>query len=360
MTKSTEIGLELHFFNSRLRMDYAYYTNDSENQILSPRGPQSTGYIFCSFNAGNVRNKGMELSISGTPIQTRDWTWETGINLAGNRGKLEGLLEGMDIMYLTDVQYASAKAASFSGGNFMAIAGHQLQTVTDENSPYYGKTILGKDMMPLEDATDIAVGNREPKFTGGWNNSISYKNFTFNMLWEFRVGGHVFNGTQYAMDQYGTSLRSADWRSETLTINGVENVGTANNPVYEERNYVIEPNGVYDQNGTKTLGYNIIKKYYTSAWPTNTANYLTKVNSLRLRSISLSWDLPKTWLDKTKAFKRAVVTATATNLLLFTNYNGDPEVAASGAGVGGSSSVGFDYCGVPATAGFTFGVNLTF
>lgn len=360
MTKSTEIGLELHFFNSRLRMDYAYYTNDSENQILSPRGPQSTGYIFCSFNAGNVRNKGMELSISGTPIQTRDWTWETGINLAGNRGKLEGLLEGMDIMYLTDVQYASAKAASFSGGNFMAIAGSKLQTVTDESSPYYGKTILGKDMMPLVDATTYAVGNREPKFTGGWNNTLTYKNFTFNMLWEFRVGGHVFNGTQHAMDQAGTSLRSADWRSQTLTINGVENIGTASAPEYVERNYVIEPNGVYDQNGTKTLGYNIIKDYYTSAWPSNTANYLTKVNSLRLRSISLSWDLPKAWLDKTKAFKRAVVTATATNLLLFTNYNGDPEAVASGAGVGGSSSVGFDYCGVPATAGFTFGVNLTF
>ena len=58
--------------------------------------------------------------------------------------------------------------------------------------------------------------------------------------------------------------------------------------------------------------------------------------------------------------KRASVTATASNLLLFTNYDGDPEAAASGAGVGGSSSVGFDYCGVPATASFAFGVNLTF
>lgn len=372
MTKSTEVGLELHFFNSRLRMDYAYYTNDSENQILSPRGPQSTGYIFCSFNAGNVRNKGMELSISGTPIQTRDWTWETGINLAGNRGKLEGLLEGMDIMYVTDVQYGSAKAASFSGGDFMAIAGSSYQVVTkqkDENGnpvdnpnidPYIGKTILDKDMMPLVDGTTIQVGNREPKFTGGWNNTVSYKNFTFNMLWEFRVGGHVFNGTQYVMDQYGTSLESAAWRNQTLTISGVENVGTASAPIYKEREYVIEPNQVYDQNGTKTLGYNIIKKYYTGAYADKTTNYLTKVNSLRLRSVSLSWDLPKSWLEKTKAFQRAVISATATNLLLFTNYNGDPEAVASGAGVGGSSSVGFDYCGVPATAGFTFGVNLTF
>ncbi|MDD2584691.1 MAG: hypothetical protein PHE99_07100, partial [Bacteroidales bacterium] len=65
-------------------------------------------------------------------------------------------------------------------------------------------------------------------------------------------------------------------------------------------------------------------------------------------------------LDKIGFIKRASITASANNLLLFTNYEGDPEVAASGAGVGGSSSVGFDYCGVPATSGMTFGLNLTF
>lgn len=360
MTKSTEIGLELYFFNSRLRVDYAYYTNDSENQILSPRGPQSTGYIFCSFNAGNVRNKGMELSISGTPIQTKDWTWESSINIAGNRGKLEGLLPGMDIMYLTDVQYGTAKAASFSGGDFMAISGSGHKVVDKKDNPYYGQIVLGKDMLPITDTKARQVGNREPKFTGGWNNTLRYKNFTFNMLWEFRKGGDVFNGTQWAMDQWGTSLRSVDWRQQTLTIDGVENLGTENDPIYEERHYVIEPDKVYNQNGTYKLGYNIIKSYYTGAYSGNTINYLTKVNSLRLRTVSLSWDLPQNWLEKTKAFKRAVISATATNLLLFTNYNGDPEAAASGAGVGGSSSVGFDYCGVPSTAGFTFGVNLTF
>ena len=75
--------------NNRLRLDYAYYTNDSYNQILSPRGPQSTGYIFCSINAGNVYNKGMELSISGTPIETKNVTWDVALNIAGNRGTME-------------------------------------------------------------------------------------------------------------------------------------------------------------------------------------------------------------------------------------------------------------------------------
>lgn len=375
MTESTEIGLELRFFNNRLKFDYAYYTNDSYNQILSPRGPQSTGYIFCSTNAGNVLNKGMELSIGGTPIETKDFTWESTLNIAGNRGRLEGLLDGMDVMYVTDVQYGTAKAASFSGGCFMGIAGTEYQRDDNGNIVLDATTHLPK----VTDTSTKQVGNREAKFTGGWNNTLTWKDWSFNMLWEFRVGGDVFNGTQYAMDQWGTSQFSADVRQEDLVVKGVYITGTETDPVTgEEKNiysdvytYTFSPNGVYatsydgadDLEGkasTKISGYNFIKDYYQDIYPFETRNYITKVNSLRLRSISLSYSVPKAVLNKTKVFKRAVVTASASNLLLFTNYNGDPEAAASGAGVGGSSSVGFDYCTVPSTASFSFGVNLTF
>ena len=87
---------------------------------------------------------------------------------------------------------------------------------------------------------------------------------------------------------------------------------------------------------------------------------MTEVNSLRLRSISLSYSLPKSVLNKLKIFQRATFTAAANNILLFTNYDGDPEVAAAGSGAVGSSSVGIDYCGVPSTGSFSFGINLTF
>lgn len=347
MTKSTELGLELSFFNNRLHFDYAYYTNDSYNQILSPRGPQSTGYIFCSINAGNVYNKGMELSISGTPYESKDFRWDVGFNVAGNRGTLDGLPAGMDVMYVTDVQYAGAQAASFNGGNFMAIAG------TTWKRDDKGNVILDKNGMPTYSSTLAAVGNREPKFSGGLNNTLTWKNLTFNMLWEFRVGGDVINGTQYAMDIAGVSKFSGDIRNRTLTVSGVDGDGNAVTNSWDA-------NSTYVFNGIETSGYNIIKDYYTTYYPKETANYITKVNLLRLRSLSLSYDLPKNILKKIGFIKRASVSASANNLLLITNYKGDPEVAASGAGVGGSSSVGFDYCGVPATSGMTFGINLTF
>ena len=173
------------------------------------------------------------------------------------------------------------------------------------------------------------------------------------MLWEFRVGGDVINGTQYAMDVAGTSKFSQDVRNQTLTVSGVDANGNAVSNSWNA-------NDTYMFSGKVTSGYNIIKEYYTSYYNKETLNYITDVNLLRLRSLSLSYNVPKTFLKKIGVIKAANVSVAANNLLLFTNYNGDPEAAAAGAGVGGSSSVGFDYCGVPATSGMTFGLNLTF
>ena len=362
-TRSTEVGLELRFLRNRLKFDVAYYTNNSYNQILSPRGPQSTGYIFCSINAGNVYNKGIEISLGGTPIQTRDFTWETNINAAGNRGTMKNLPDGMEFMYVTDVQYAGAKAASISGGSFMAISGTKWKRVQNPDSPYNGQLVLNSNGFPV--AEDVGgdsweVGNREPKFAGGWNNTFTWKNLSFNMLWEFRVGGDVFNGTKYEMTMNGVSDFSGKFRQEDLTISGVQNTGTADNPNYVEVSNTWSPDKSYVFAGKEQSGMSIIQNYYTGAYNIEVANWITKVNSLRLRTISLTYDLPRTLLARTKYIKRAAITASANNLLLFTNYDGDPEVAASGSGRGGSSSVGFDYCGVPATRSYAVGINLTF
>ncbi len=353
ITESTEIGLELRMFNNRLKFDYAFYTNNTYDQIIAPRGAQSSGYIFCLQNCGNVYNKGMELTIGGTPILTKDWTWETSLNIYGNRGTVKHLPDGTKYIYVTDVQFGNAQAASFNDGAFLGISGTKWM----RNSA--GQLVLDSNGMPQQsrDAeTDkveenLCVGNREPKFQGGWNNTVTWKNWSLNMLWEFRVGGDVFNATEYSMTNYGVSKLSGN--RESLHLSGVNESG-------EPVSYDFVAGGTYQFNGKNVSGEEVIRNYYTSYYKIETANYITKVNSLRLRTISLSYSLPKSLLEKTKAFKSAVVTASAHNLLLFTNYNGDPDVCAAGGGVGGSSSYGFDYFCVPNTASFTFGVNLTF
>lgn len=351
-TESTEVGLEMRFFNNRLHFDYAFYTNNTYDQIISPRGPQSTGYIFCSQNMGDVYNKGMELTIGGTPVKTRDFSWESSINVYGNRGTVKHLPDGTKYLYVTDVQVGNVQAASYNDGPFMALSGGEW--LRNEN----GDLVLDKNFMPQgaqSNSTQILVGNREPKFQGGWNNTLTYMGFTFNMLWEFRVGGAVFNGTEYAMTMSGMSKLTEG--RDRLEITGVQASGDGYTPV---ETHVFEADGVYNFNGTKISGKELIKNYYTSYYYRESRNFITDVNSLRLRTISLSYELPKNVLAKTKCIKRASVSATANNLLLFSNYHGDPEVAVSGSGITGSSSVGIDYCGVPSTASFSFGVNLTF
>ena len=353
ITESTELGLELRFFNNRLSLDYAYYTNNSYDQIMSPRLSNTIGYILRRVNAGDVYNKGMELSIGGVPVQTKDWTWESNINLYGNRGTVGNLLPGVDILYVTDAQVGNAKAASYNDGDFMAISGSVWNRTED------GRVILDSNGMPTGSSTDqtIQIGNREPRVQGGWNNTVTWKNWTFNMLWEFRFGGDVYNGTQYEMTAAGMSERTEG--RDHLVITGVQNVGTTEKPVYQDARFEFFADQTYMYNGRETSGATIINNYWQTYYPVEAANFITKVNSLRLRTISLSYQLPESILAKTKVIKRASITASANNLLLFTNYDGDPESALSSGSVG-SSSVGIDYCGVPSTASFSFGVNLTF
>ena len=355
-TDSYEVGLEMRFLNGRLGFDWTYYSNNSYNQILSPRLGQSTGYIFVSVNGGDITNKGMELSITGKPVQTRDFTWDVTLNMAGNRGTVQNLLEGVEILYVTDVQVGNAKAASFNGGNFMAISGSKWSRTDD------GKIILDANTgMPTSDnLTTYEIGNREPKMTGGLNNSLQYKNWNLSFLFDFRLGGDIYNGTDYFMTVNGMSKRTME--RDVLTLSGVvQTGGTAEDPVYADKTFTFEADKMYDIGGTQTSGRDIIQNYWGTYYPRESANFMIDTNWLRLRSVSLSYDLPRKILANVKFLEGLTATVTGTNLLLFTNYKGmDPETSAAGSGIAGSSSVGIDYNGVPSTAGISFGLNLTF
>ena len=358
-TDSFEVGAELRFFGGRLGIDYAYYTNNSYNQILSPRTGQSTGYIFMSVNGGDIYNKGMELSITGKPIVKEGLVWESSLNMSRNKGRVDNLIQGLDVLYVTDVQVGNAKAASFNGGDFMAISGSKWIRSDD------GSVVLDGDTgMPLSDnATTYAIGNREPKLSGGFNNSIQYKNLNLSFLFDFRIGGDIYNGTDYFMTVKGMSKRSME--RDVLTLDGVvQSGGTAEDPSYENKSFTFEADQMYDIKGVSTSGRKIIQDYWSDYYARESANFMTNTNWLRLRSVSLSYNFSDELLRSaslSKAIKGLTATFTGTNLWLLTNYKGmDPETSAAGSGVIGSSSVGIDHNGVPATAGVSFGLNVKF
>ena len=372
---SWEVGTELKFFGGRLGIDYTYYNSITRNQIAAPRLAQSTGYIFLTLNSGSVQNKGMELMISGTPVETRDFSWDVTLNLSGNRGTLGDFVDGVDLFYVTDVQIGGVKAASIpNGGYFLGLTGNYWvreteavssvdangNTVTSqvekENGRYEIDPTTG--LYKLKGSTTNIVGNREPVMIGGLNNNFRYKNLSLSFLLDLRLGGDIYNGTQYFLTSYGLSTLTQ--QRDQVSFTGVVNKGTAAEPVWEEQTITYVAGQTYTINGRELSGASMIQSYYSN-YCNNAYNFIEKVNWLRLRALNISYDFSSLFGNKS-FIKGLVATASANNLFVWTNYKGglDPEAAAAGSGTGGSGSVGIEYCGVPSQRTFSFGVNLTF
>ncbi|MCL1973490.1 MAG: SusC/RagA family TonB-linked outer membrane protein, partial [Bacteroidetes bacterium] len=367
---SYELGAELRFFNGRLGIDYTYYDGKTTNQICAPRLAQSTGYIFITLNGGTVTKKGMELAITGRPVVTKDFEWETTLNLSGNRNRLGDFVRGAEILYVTDVQLGGARTGSIpNGGYFYGIIGNKyLREATDAtDEPSILATEIPNSRPIIDPATGLyrrttttsaVAGNREPKMIGGFNNSLTYKNWNLSFLLDLRLGGDIYNGTEYYLVSRGLSPQTTVDRN-SVTFSGVVNKGTSKAPVWEEQTITYQADQTYTIGGTARSGKYMIQQYWTT-YLNNSRNFITETNWMRLRSISLSYNF-KDILKKQNFVKGLSATVTGTNLWIWTNYKGmDPEVAVSGSGTGGSGSDGFDYCGVPATAGFSFGLNITF
>jgi hypothetical protein len=196
------------------------------------------------------------------------------------------------------------------------------------------------------------VGNREPDFIGGINNTFRYKMFTLSFLLDIRKGGDVFNGTEYFMILNGLSKQTLLNDRQSVTVSGVNSVTGADfTQTYNAgQNYTI---------GSTTYSGAYMIQQYWSNYAANSYNFITSVNWLKLRSLSLTYDFSRMFKNQ-KVIKGLSATAVGTNLFTWTNYKGmDPEVSAAG-GTGGSGSTGIDYLGVPAVSSFTFGINLKF
>ena len=351
-----EIGGELRFLNGRIGLDYTYYHSQTQNQIASPRLSNANGYIMSSINSGSVINDGMEISLTGKPIVTRDFEWNVTLNTSYNRGKLGDFLDGVDIFYPTDAQFGTVKAASIpNGGDFLALIGSRFAYETKDDKEVKGgryQVDPTTGLYKVAPSTSEIVGNREPKLIGGLNNSFRYKDLTLSFLFDFRIGGDVYNGTEYYMVSHGLSKSTLENNREYVTVTGVNSQTGKdfNQTYYANKDYII--------GSTTYSGKAMIQKYWEN-YLSNSYNFITSVNWLKLRSLAVSYDFTN-MIKKQNVIKGLSVSLTGTNLLTLTNYKGmDPEVSVAG-GTGGSGSTGIDYCSVPTTSGFTFGVNITF
>lgn len=353
---SWEIGGEFKFLKSRIGLDYTYYHSQTKNQIASPRLSQSGGFIFSALNSGTVINKGMEIALTGKPIVQKNFSWDVMLNFSYNKGRLGDFIPGIAYFYPTDAQFGTVKAASVpNGGYFLGMTGQPYLRELDANKveiPNGRYQVDPTTGLYKLNTTNPVVGNREPDFIGGFNNTLRYKNLSLSFLIDIRKGGDVFNGTEYALVSNGLSKRTLLNDRQSVTVTGV------NSSTGADITQTYEAGKTYTIGTTTVAGTAMIQRYWDN-YAANSNNFITSVNWLKLRSLSLTYDF-EDLVKKVKFIKGLSATVVGTNLFTLTNYKGmDPEVSAAG-GTGGSGSTGIDYLGVPAVRSFTFGLNVAF
>ncbi|OON69627.1 SusC/RagA family TonB-linked outer membrane protein [Hymenobacter sp. CRA2] len=343
-TRSYEAGLDLQFLKGRLGLDAGYYYAETRDQLIAPRVSQASGFILQYINGGTVVNEGVEIALSGKPVQLDNgFTWEVLANFYRNENRAKELPS-----FLTEVNQSDswvidvARGSAFPDRPISSIGVIDYQRVNDPNSPYNGQVIISPTtgLPSVVAGTFVYAGDRAPDFTTQVTNTVSYKGLSLAFLLDFRKGGKVVNGNEWVMVRNGLSERTLD-RYKTAVIDGV----------------VRQPDGNYVPNTRPvelTQGY-FINQYAGTGWA-----FVEDGSWTRLRYATLSYRLPQTWLAG--SFVKGVeVSVTGRNLLLFTKYSGaDPETSSAGAGVRGGGSGGFDYGSTPATRGMDMALRVNF
>ena len=341
-TTSYSFGAHLEFYNSRLILDGEYYKTKSIHQIVPlVRKSYAPGFVLYTINGGSLTNHGLELTITGTPIQTSALRWDITFNYAFNRSKLLSLPSGVTEFYNSDTWlYGNLRNGMKVGGPLTTFTG--ATWMRNNNGDILINPLNG---YPLKDNSFQVVGDRNPKYTGGVNNSFQWKGFTLSFLFDFRHGGDVFNAT--ALQLYRLGLSTATLNRETpVVVKGVLKDGMENSSKPTPNTIEITP--MYNSN------------YFSNV--SVESDYVEKnINWIRLRDVYLMYEVPRKWLGRQHTIQSLSVSISSSNLFMITNYSGqDPDVNGTTPATLGSGGAGIDYNVVGKPRVFNFTVNARF
>jgi outer membrane receptor protein involved in Fe transport len=189
-TISKEIGLEMAFMQNRFGFDMTYYHTNTLDQILPAAVSTATGYNSTFVNAGNIENKGFEVSVYANPIKTPDFSWNVNVNFTRNRNKVLSLYNESQNLQLASFQGGVTLNASV-GEPYGILKGRTWKFVNGE------KLVKSNGYYDMTTTTTNNIGNVNPDWIGGVNNSFRYKNVTFSFLIDVKAGGSIFSLDQY-------------------------------------------------------------------------------------------------------------------------------------------------------------------
>ena len=330
-TTSTEIGMEMSMFNHRLYGNFSWYDIESEDLIMNVPVPASTGYSYFRENVGLMKNTGIEFMIGGTPLLMNDFRWDVSFNFSKNKNTLEELAEDIDNFIFSTNNSGSVVVQATVGGEFGEIWGTVYERDPD------GNIVVDATGRPISAAEKEYLGNYQPDWLAGLRNTLSYKNFSFDFLIDFRIGGQLYSGTDAGMDAAGISERTLLYRETGIIVDGVVNTGTPENPIY-------------GTNTNKITG----QEYWQNRVA---ADYIYDQTNIRLRELSLIYTFPKAKFENT-FIQSLSMGFVARNLFFFMKDidNFDPESSYSTT----NFAQGMLYYNMPTTRSFGFNLNIKF
>ncbi|WP_246581352.1 SusC/RagA family TonB-linked outer membrane protein [Echinicola shivajiensis] len=204
-----EFGLDTRFFNNRFGLDISYYNAQIRDQILPLTLPSSSGARSILTNIGTLRNTGVEVSLNGAIVETRDFGWNAVFNIAKNVNKVEKLANGATELLHADYDGNAAQLRSVVGrpmGDFYA-----RPIATDDNG---NKIVQPNGLYKIDDQNWIQVGNAMPDAVGGFINDFRYKNFNFSAVMDFQIGGSVMPTGINWMISRGLTEESLNYMNE--------------------------------------------------------------------------------------------------------------------------------------------------
>lgn len=342
ITTEFEVGGNLSFFNGRISIDGSYYSRTSDKQIFSLNMDPSTGYTYQNINLGEISNKGVELLVSLTPVQTRDFKWDVTWNFTKNNSKVVSLPEELG---------GSSLIYGFSGGTGMyAVVGQPLgmfKAEVVERDPNGNVVVNQSTGIPVTKTDFEFVGDMNYDYEMGISTTLSYKGFSLGADLDIRQGGLMFSRTKNINYFVGNAIQTAYNDRNTFIVPGsVNKVVAEDGTVSYKENTTPVPSGqiydYWDKGATQGDSKDLIDKSY-----------------IKLRSLVFGWELPKKWLRNT-FLTDVKLSVFGNNLFVWTpseNTFIDPEMTSFGNDLEGRFG---EYSANPSTRKYGFNVMVKF
>jgi TonB-linked SusC/RagA family outer membrane protein len=357
ISTSIETGFDVRFLGNRLGLDFTFYNTNSKNQILPIPLTGTSGYSRRIINAGLINNRGIEITLNATPLKTRDFNWDVAVNFSRNRSEVKELfvdpVSGQSISnYVMADRYVTVEARV--GGQMGDMYGIGFERVSaDPNSPYYDRTgqfvgqiVYNNQGKPVATSGRVLLGNYNPDWLAGINNTFSYKGIVLSALFDIRSGGKVYSHTQTVGREGGQISETLEGRADGYDLNKAGN-GVIGQGVVKQADGSFAPNTVKlssrEWHTSYTLGRRLIEGVMYDA------------SFVKLREVRLGYTLPNRLWGKASV-RDMSLSLVGRNLALWADVpHIDPETASTS---GGTVIPGVESVALPSTR--SWGVNLNF